>query len=113
MYIRSDTYEIEQSPSSICFAVDDLIAPAIAILNQKGYRTAFCCSGHADHPHDPELSYIAFEFGGITPEVLPAGWYWACDGQMEYQYETVTQASIASVMSGLTSWAESLPSAAG
>lgn len=28
------------------FECDDLIAPAISLLNQKGYKTNFCCSGH-------------------------------------------------------------------
>ena len=28
------------------FECDDLIAPAISLLNRKGYRTDFCCSGH-------------------------------------------------------------------
>ena len=28
------------------FECDDLIAPAISLLNRKGYRTVFCCSGH-------------------------------------------------------------------
>lgn len=29
------------------FECDDLIAPAISLLNKKGYKTMFCCSGHA------------------------------------------------------------------
>ena len=28
------------------FECDDMIAPTISLLNKKGYRTAFCCSGH-------------------------------------------------------------------
>ena len=28
------------------FECDDLIAPAISLLNKKGYKTTFCCSGH-------------------------------------------------------------------
>lgn len=28
------------------FECDDLIAPAISLLNKKGYKTLFCCSGH-------------------------------------------------------------------
>ena len=35
-YILADDY----------FECDDLIAPAISLLNKKGYRTEFCCSGH-------------------------------------------------------------------
>lgn len=28
------------------FECDELIAPAISLLNKKGYETIFCCSGH-------------------------------------------------------------------
>ena len=28
------------------FECDEAIAPAISLLNRKGYRTTFCCSGH-------------------------------------------------------------------
>lgn len=28
------------------FECDDLIAPAISLLNMKGYKTSFCCAGH-------------------------------------------------------------------
>lgn len=28
------------------FECDDLIAPAISLLNKKGYKTKFCCSAH-------------------------------------------------------------------
>lgn len=33
-------------PNDDYFECDDLIAPAIALLNKKGYKTTFCCSGH-------------------------------------------------------------------
>ena len=32
--------------TDIYFECDDLIAPAISLLNKKGYKTKFCCSGH-------------------------------------------------------------------
>jgi len=28
------------------FEVDELIAPIISLLNKKGYKTQYCCSGH-------------------------------------------------------------------
>ena len=111
MYILNDTYEIRELPTAGCFEVDDLIAPAIAWLNQKGYVTLACCSGHEDRGY--AIAYIQYGFGEMTPEYLPQGWYWACDGQMEYRYNPVTQVAIESVMSDLTTWAASLPSAAG
>lgn len=56
MYISYDDYEISKDPFENGFEVDDLIAPAISILNKKGYRTAFCCSGHPDRC--PFVDYI-------------------------------------------------------
>ena len=41
---------IPKSESRAYFECDDLIAPAISLLNKKGYRTRFCCSGHP-FPH--------------------------------------------------------------
>lgn len=29
-----------------CIEVDEMIAPIIQLLNEKGYRTTYCCSGH-------------------------------------------------------------------
>ncbi len=40
--------------------LDELIAPAIILLNQKGYFTKYCCSGHWYNPYSP---YIYFESG--------------------------------------------------
>jgi hypothetical protein len=53
------------------FEVDDLIAEPVRVLNQKGYVTKFCCSGHIcrddmhaseeDWPLLPVGTYIMFE----------------------------------------------------
>ena len=64
------------------FQCDDLIAPAIMLLNLKGYKTLYCCSGH------PQLTlnegstlsalgygdnfYVAFDKEYIFP-TLPEG----------------------------------------
>ena len=37
------------------FECDDLIAPAISLLNKKGYKTAFCCGGHPFYRIDLEV----------------------------------------------------------
>lgn len=45
-FIDSETYEI--IPDSKIIEVDDDIAEAISLLNKKGYKTKYCCSGHAN-----------------------------------------------------------------
>ena len=50
-YLDAKTYEIFQGgcmeeTSDQYFEVDDMIAPAIRILNRKGYKTEYCCAGH-------------------------------------------------------------------
>ena len=56
--------------------VDEMIAPVIAVLNKKGYKTVYCCSGHPYPSRDmiyPEntfvhlATYIAFEDGTKLP----------------------------------------------
>ena len=115
MYIKNNTFELSRCKADNCFEVDDAIVKAIAVLNRKGYRTAFCCSGHPDTGHDPEIAYIQFGFGEITPETLPDGWYWESDGQMEYVYDTADPKelgkTIIRVMEKLLCWAKSLPDA--
>ena len=50
-------------PKSSCIGevieVDDMILHAIKILNDKGYITKYCCSGHAENK--PPNGYIMFE----------------------------------------------------
>lgn len=61
-------------PKSNCLGevvdIDELLIPTIKILNQKGYCTIFCCSGHyyGQHPN----GYISFEKGVDIP-YLPKG----------------------------------------
>jgi len=43
-FIDSESFEI--IPDSEIIEVDDDIAEAISILNKKGYKTEYCCSGH-------------------------------------------------------------------
>ena len=38
--------------------LDELMVPIIFLLNQKGYETSYCCSGHIDNPYG---GYIAFK----------------------------------------------------
>ena len=61
-----------ESCKSEMFHCDEWIAPTISILNKKGYKTAYCCSGHpvsegdkrkADYNCEAEFfgTYIVFQ----------------------------------------------------
>lgn len=71
-YIDSKKFDIYQDIDdkrikASLFNVDEFIAPIISILNKKGYKTEYCCSGHYDESiydwgstkHDN--CYIAFK----------------------------------------------------
>lgn len=55
-YMCLNCYEVYQCPLEFCpksscdsgnvVEIDELMIPAIRMLNQKGYVTMFCCSGH-------------------------------------------------------------------
>lgn len=54
-YINKKDFSIMQSINELLvkdyFECDDLMAPAISLLNKKGYKTKFCCSGHTYPKH--------------------------------------------------------------
>ena len=55
------------------FEVDDKIAESIIKLNNKGYETAMCCSGHPDEKEIiPYVSFTRFVSYGI--DYIPFGW---------------------------------------
>jgi hypothetical protein len=62
-------------PKKTCYGkvveVDELILPTILLLNKKGYRTRYCCSGHTYLPL-PQNCYIMFE-EGRSPQTIPPG----------------------------------------
>lgn len=55
---------IEFCPKASCYGeiieVDDLMLPTIKILNEKGYYTRYCCSGHYTQ-NGGDNCYIMFE----------------------------------------------------
>ena len=61
-------------PKTNCYGtlveIDELLIPTIKILNDKGYFTKFCCSGHytGQHPR----AYIVFQ-EGIDIPFVPSG----------------------------------------
>jgi len=46
---------INKNCDGILFEVDELFAPIMLILNKKGYKTKYCCSGHIKP--DEEITY--------------------------------------------------------
>jgi hypothetical protein len=104
--------------------IDDLIAPAIQILNRKGYTTEGCCSGHlffsTDINEKPKnlRSYINFEEGISLPSI-PHGFVWikstciAYDYNIPYKYNVNARFEILreqlEVMEKLYNWALKLP----
>lgn len=54
---------------SVC-EVDDLILPAISMLNKKGYHTNYCCSGHLYGDQGYIRFYVYFK-EGCMPDNLP------------------------------------------
>lgn len=54
--------------------IDENMVVPIGILNEKGYITAYCCSGHV-HRHICG-GYIAFRPDSPLPHSTPKGWTW-------------------------------------
>ena len=57
----------------VTFEVDDKIAESIIKLNNKGFETAMCCSGH---PNEEEITpYVMFnKFVSHVIEYIPFTW---------------------------------------
>ena len=74
--LRTDLYSAYDMPcpkagcNGSMFEVDELMLPTIKILNEKGYTTKFCCSGH--YYHSPSSGYLWFEEWVELPN-LPKG----------------------------------------
>lgn len=74
------------------FEVDENIALIIALLNKKGYKTTFCCSGHAfpgisEFYADNEESFECLIFSDLQDIRFEGGRYKALDrGNAKYCY---------------------------
>jgi len=53
--------------------IDEMMLPTISLLNKKGYRTRFCCSGHVYddfiHPFLLFQTYVIFEKNIMLPSI--------------------------------------------
>lgn len=55
---------------NMLFEIDELMIKPIQILNKKGYKTKYCCSGHSYEKYPSP--YIMFNF---IPSYCPKDWY--------------------------------------
>lgn len=95
------------------FEVDELMIMPIKLLNQKGYTTLFCCSGHIERGYCG--GYISFALGK-EPKTVPKGWYMDDKRCIRYdfpkKYRTNTEdrnTSILKNMMALDKWCKELP----
>ena len=105
-YMCMGCYEIYNEDLGVCpkancagtvVEIDELMLPAIRLLNQKGYLTAFCCSGHVyDNGCDAHvilesLMLDIFEDEAIIKikELLPVSWTMEIDklGRMNFRHQ--------------------------
>ena len=57
----------------VTFEIDDKIAESIIKLNNKGFETAMCCSGHPDE--EEIIPYVMFNrFVSCRIEYIPFSW---------------------------------------
>lgn len=108
--------------------IDDLILPIIKLLNIKGYRTTYCCSGHAyENEINCANTYIVFNLECV-PKIIPKGfileneayynkkgWKWE-EGDIcirKYYKENLSECElhqqICETMIELSKWVEELP----
>lgn len=89
--------------------IDDNIATAISLLNQKGYVTTYCCSGH----YKNGVAYIAFAY--MYDFDVPEGWYRSFNGSIHQidLYDDISESEFniiqANEMKKILNWVERLP----
>lgn len=83
MYINRKTFEI-LSKSSLpdpipgdmeLFECDELIAPIVILINQKGYETLYSCSGHVRSFRDENSTSLKL-VDDLYPYILVKGWHY-------------------------------------
>lgn len=71
-----ESYEVLNNKELV--DIDENIAIAISSLNELGYKTKYCCEGHAEYSSEYDcfgigVPYITFEDGVHLPS-CPEGW---------------------------------------
>jgi hypothetical protein len=118
-YDRDLDYCPKKSCDGDVVEIDDDLVPIIVQLNEKGYLTEYCCSGHAGSEFVDPSTYIMF-----VPQVkkelftnIPAGFKLenAQDGSVviraRYKASTLlrTHAKVARGIARLALWVDKLP----
>ena len=94
--IHKESFDIlqycEEGKDDEYFEVDENIALVISLLNKKGYKTTFCCSGHAfddmtELYADDKKSFECIIFSNLQDIRYERGRYKAVDrGNAKYCY---------------------------
>ncbi len=94
--IHKESFDIlqycEEGKENEYFEVDENIALVISLLNKKGYKTTFCCSGHAfdemtEFYADDKKSFECLIFSNLQDIRYEGGRYKAVDrGNAKYCY---------------------------
>lgn len=96
VYDRDLGYCPKANCNCVVAEIDELMLPAIKMLNQKGYMTQFCCSGHVYD--DGCTAYVVLDdyMTNILEEdeieyiksILPESWKMEIDrsGRIHFQY---------------------------
>lgn len=118
---KLETNFIIECPKEDCsgqiFEIDDLMVPIIKKLWNLGYRTEYCCSGHAYRPLSH--TYIGFSKGQQLP-FLPEGFILTQNAngvlfiEKKYPQQLTEAEKLISIMENiqlLHNWTEALGSA--
>ena len=96
------------------FTIDELMIPAVSKLNQLGYRTTYCCSGHQRRKPDDKADrygYIMFAHGVYNVNTHPEGWELEANGTDTQVYNVVLRSkepSLAKSIENLEKWVDTL-----
>ena len=93
--------------------IDELMIPVIKTLNEKGYCTEYCCSGHYGDGYTN--TYIKFSEWVELPEELPDGFVYEEQGNVirknyvDNLHPNEKYIEILNTTKDLIEWADNLP----
>ena len=93
--------------------IDELMIPVIKTLNEKGYCTEYCCSGHYGDGYTN--TYIKFSEWVELPEELPDGFVYEEQGNVirknyvDNLHPNQKYIEILNTTKDLIEWADNLP----